>query len=148
LVRHTQLRWNIRQIIWRIEEQEKFVSHPCPKHADKVSRDESAASYSNLHVVREGEIKNCKKIWKQNLLAGKIYLDFPCTIGPHKKVAYDISAPDMGISISHYLVLEVIMFEETAELMCLSEGMPTGPSRTVHWQFPITIVDTTGLEVG
>jgi len=61
----------------------------------------------------------------------------------------DVNAKDQpwGMSITHHLVLELVVVEESAPLKRPSQGTPTGAARILRSQFPLIITNRAGLGV-
>jgi hypothetical protein len=142
-----QLRWRMRRLVWRIEESEKIVSNPCPKHVDKVPAGSSGIQHEYTRIIGEAELDRVKTPWKTDLSAGEVYCEFTAQLNATRKATHDESTPERGILISHALILEMVVVEEAAPLRRLNQGVPTGVARVLRATFPLTLTERAGLGV-
>jgi arrestin-related trafficking adapter 1 len=144
-------RWRLRRLVWRIEEVEKVVSHPCHKHGDKLDEGEVGKTHENIRTIGEEEVNYQKTPWKTDIQKGEIYSEFTGQLSKKlkKPVCYDVTAAGepWGMSITHHLVLELVVVEETAPLKRPTQTIPTGSARILRSQFPLILTTRAGLGV-
>lgn len=105
-----QNRWRLRKISWRICETTSIVSPACKHHCNKLGGDGKSMLHENVRTVGSGEIKSG---WKSDFESpgGKIEMEFMVGIPAHAEAACDIDSP-CGITVSHDLIIELIVAEE------------------------------------
>jgi hypothetical protein len=140
-------RWKLRRLSWKIEEIESMLSLPCPKHVNKVPEGQKGITVEETRSIGEQEINYSKNPWKADYDAGEIDAVFKAQLDPRKRSTIDVSAPDMGMSITHHLILEMVVMEEMAPLRRPSMMTQTGSARILRAQFPIVLSERAGLGV-
>jgi arrestin-related trafficking adapter 1 len=142
------IRWRMRRLVWRIEEIEKIISHPCSKHAAKAPEGEPGIMHENTRTIGEAEVNYQKNPWKTDIQAGEIDAEFICSLNAKVKrpPVHDVDAggEPYGMIISHHLVLELVMVEETAPLKRMNQATATGAARILRSQFPLTLTSRGG----
>lgn len=144
------VRWRLRRLVWRIEEMEKVISHACDKHIAKVTEGPGVL-HEHTRTIGEEEVNYTKNPWKTDIKAGEIDAEFVCKLT--KKVKHpaqcDVNAKDQpwGMSITHHLVLELVVVEESAPSKKLTQGTPTGAARILRSQFPLIVTNRAGLGI-
>lgn len=105
-----QNRWRLRKISWRIDEFSSVVSPACKFHSNRLGGDGKGMLHENVRTVGSGEIKSG---WKSDFESpgGKIEMEFMAGIPAHAEAACDIDSP-CGITVSHDLIIELIVAEE------------------------------------
>ena len=102
-------RWRLKKLSWRIDETSRVVSPACKQHNSKLGGDGKGLLHDDVRTVSSGEVKDG---WKSDFSAdGKIEVEFNAGIPAHAGVACDVDSP-CGISVSHNLVVEMIVAEE------------------------------------
>lgn len=103
-------RWRLRKLQWRIDETARVISPACKAHSSKLGGDGKGLLHSDVRTVGTGEIRNG---WKSDFTTedGKIEVEFCAGIPAHAEAACGLDSP-CGISVSHNLVVEMIVAEE------------------------------------
>lgn len=109
-----QTRWRLRKISWRIDESARVVSPACKSHSNKIGGDGKGMLHEDIRTIGSGEIKSG---WKSDFESpgGKIEMEFTAGIPAHVEAACDVDSP-CGITVSHNLVIELIVAEEHVSL--------------------------------
>jgi arrestin-related trafficking adapter 1 len=151
VVEKTSLRWRLRRLVWRIDEVEKIVSHPCPNHTSKVPDGGVGVMYEETRTIGEDEVNYQKNPWKTDIQAGEIDAEFICHLNTRLKrpPVCDVAAgaEPYGMTISHHLVVELVVVEETAPLRRPTQTAPTGAARILRSQFPLILTARAGLGI-
>jgi hypothetical protein len=148
--RNNQLRWRLRRLVWRVQEAEKVVSNPCPRHTDKVPAGSPGLQHEHTRTLGEFELDRAKTPWKTDSSTGSVYGEFSAKLNTVRgePPVYDENAPDRGILISHSLVLEMVVIEESTPLTRPNAtGIPTGAARILRATFPLTLTRRAGLGI-
>lgn len=159
-----QNRWRLRKISWRIDESTSVVSPACKHHSNKLGGDGKGMLHENVRTVGSGEIKSG---WKSDFESpgGKIEMEFMAGIPVHAEAAPDIDSP-CGITVSHDLIIELIVVEEHVShpafnsllknlylsmLQCPTTQTrlitPTGAARVLRMKFRLVCTDRSGLGI-
>ena len=136
-------RWRLRKLSWRIEENQKFVSPACPKHAQKVGGEGKGILHDETRVIAHEDIKNG---WKTDFEEGNVDVEFKAAVKAALKPLCDVESPN-GLSVTHNLVIEMVVAEEWAPLGKPSQATPTGAARVLRMQFHIVLTERSGLGV-
>ncbi|MCJ1379969.1 hypothetical protein MMC17_003072 [Xylographa soralifera] len=141
----TQRRWRIRKMNSRIEEHGKMISPPCPKHVHKVGGEGKGILSNDTRVLG---IQDFKDGWKSDFdtQGGLIEMEFPLSIKPIANPICDVDAPN-GLSITHKLILELIVAEEIVSLKNTKLVTPTGTARVLRMQFVLILTERSGLGI-
>jgi hypothetical protein len=139
-------RWRLRKMNWRIEETQKMVSPACPKHAEKLGGQGKGILHEDVRTIGEGEVDQRKNPWKNDLDAGDVDSMFYCAVNPAKKPVCDAEAQN-GMSVSHNLVVEMVVAEEWAPRSKPNQITPTGAARILRTQFHLLLTERPGLGV-
>ncbi|MCJ1389471.1 hypothetical protein MMC18_002328 [Xylographa bjoerkii] len=141
----SQRRWRIRKMNSRIEEHTKMISPPCPKHVHKVGGEGKGILSTETRVLG---IKDYKDGWKSDFdtQGGLIEMEFSASIKPSSNPICDVDAPT-GLSITHNLVLELIVAEEIVSLKNTKLVTPTGTARVLRMQFVLILTERSGLGI-
>lgn len=142
----SQIRWRLRKMSWRIEEHQKMISPPCPKHVQKVGGDGKGILHEDTRVVGEEEVKYEKNPWKSDFDAGDVDCEFKAVVNPALKPVCDVSAPN-GLSVTHNLVVEMVVAEEWVPLKKTHQVTPTGAARILRMQFHLIMTERAGLGI-
>ncbi|KAI5287522.1 hypothetical protein KEM52_001555 [Ascosphaera acerosa] len=159
---HTQTRWRLRKVIWRIEEHQKLVSTACPRHAHKLTGDAvttGGPAYHETRIVGHGEEKTG---WKTDFdtAGGEINFEFIASLRPGCEPLCDIF-PLMksdgvtplnpgALEVRHNLVIELIVAEEFATLAPgggVKSSTPTGAARVLRMLFHLNVTERSGLGI-
>jgi hypothetical protein len=141
------LRWRLRRLNWRIEEHMKLVSPACSKHQSKVSEGKDGILHEEIRNVGEHEIHHHKNPWKADYVAGELDCEFNASINPAKKPVCDVASDIYGLSVSHVLILEMVVAEEWVPSRRPQQATPTGAARILRAQFPLTLTLRAGMGV-
>jgi hypothetical protein len=136
-------RWRLRKLNWRIEENQKFVSPACPKHAQKVGGEGKGILHDEMRVIAHEEVKSG---WKTDFEEGKVDIEFKAAVNTALKPLCDVESPN-GLSITHNLVIEMVVAEEWAPLKKPNQATPTGAARVLRMQFHTVLTERSGLGV-
>lgn len=103
-------RWKLRRCNWRIEESSRMVATACSRHASKFNEATRSVLHEDARLISSAELKSG---WKSDFSAadGQVNLEFSANIPPQSNAACNVETPD-GASISHTLILEMIVAEE------------------------------------
>jgi arrestin-related trafficking adapter 1 len=148
--RSSQLRWRLRRLVWRVQETEKVVSNPCPRHTDKVPAGSPGLQHEHTRLLGELELDRAKTPWKTDSSTGAVYAEFAAKLNTVRGEAptNDENAPDRGILVSHALVVEMVVVEESSPLgRAGAQGIPTGAARILRATFPLTLTRRGGMGV-
>ena len=141
-----QIRWRLRRVNWRIEEHQKMYSPACPKHLAKAEG-KQGINHTETRTIGEHEVNYQKTPWKSNVIAGEVDCEFTCAVNASKKPVCDVVSTHIGLSISHILVLELVVAEEWAQNKRLHHASPTGAARILRTQFPLLLTKRAGLGI-
>ncbi|KAF2398619.1 hypothetical protein EJ06DRAFT_479737 [Trichodelitschia bisporula] len=141
---HHTLYWRLRKLSWRIEEHQKMTSPACPKHAPKLGA--KSLVHDDVRTVGEREVKFDKNPWKSDFAAGEIDAEFVAALNPAKKPVCDVDAPN-GLSVSHNLVIEMVVAEECSSVRRPGPPVATGGARILRMQFRVIVTERAGLGV-
>jgi arrestin-related trafficking adapter 1 len=137
----TQVRWALRKLIWRIEENEKMVSPACTKHANKVGGEGKGIEHENS---REVGMEELKQGWKTDHSDGVVEGEFMAHIDSNAKIQCDMES-QYGLKISHHLILELVIAEEWATNKRPESATPTGAARVLRTQFNLNVTERAGM---
>jgi arrestin-related trafficking adapter 1 len=139
-------RWRLRKLMWRVEEHSKVTSTPCSKHASKVPEGK-AVQHTDTRVIGSDEIKSG---WKTDFdtIGGEINIEFDASVAtkPTHKPVCDMESAS-GISVTHNLVLELIVAEEFCANKNPSVITPTGAARVLRMQFGLNVTERAGMGI-
>lgn len=148
--RSNRLRWRMRRLVWRVQEVEKVVSNPCSKHTDKVPAGSPGLQHDHTRTLGEAELDRARTPWKTDSSNGSVYCEFAAKLNTVRgePPVFDENAPDRGIIVSHSLVLEMVVVEESSPLARPgASGIPTGAARILRATFPLTLTRRAGMGV-
>ncbi|KAJ6261907.1 hypothetical protein Dda_2706 [Drechslerella dactyloides] len=144
VTRPNMTRWRLRKATWRLEERSRMVSVSCKHHGHKLGGEGKGVQYEDTKVLAQEELKSG---WKTDYSSadGKIEFEFHPGIP-----AYVTSTDDVdngaGLSVSHSLVLELIVAEE----YCPRNSKmvtPTGSARVLRMQFNMPTSARSGMGI-
>jgi hypothetical protein len=139
-------RWRLRKMNWRIEETQKMVSPACAKHAEKLGGQGRGINHDDVRTIGEGEIDQRRTPWKNDLEAGDVESVFHAAVNPSKKPVCDAEAPN-GMSVTHALVVEMVVAEEWTPRNKPSQITPTGAARILRTQFHLHLTERPGMGI-
>jgi hypothetical protein len=142
----SDVRWRLRKMNWRIEERQKMISPACSKHCLKLGGEGKGIQHEDTRVVGEGDIDYHKTPWKCDFEAGEVDAEFNCSVKALKKPVGDVEAEN-GLSITHSLILEMVVAEEWIPKHKPREVTPTGAARILRTQFHVVLSERSGLGI-
>jgi len=142
---HSIMRWRLRRLNWRIEEDQQILSTSCPKHTNKVPEGRDGISIKEKRTIGEHEVNPTKNPWKADYTAGEIESEFIASLSKHGTPT--VSDPSLKLEVSHMLVVEMVVSEEWAPVKKPNQATPTGSARILRAQFPLTLTQRPGLGV-
>lgn len=142
----SQIRWRVRKINWRIEEHQKMISPACSKHSQKVGGEGKGILHEDTRTVGEEEVKYEKNPWKSDFDAGDVDSEFHAVVNPALKPVCDVTAPN-GLSVTHNLVIEMVVAEEWVPLKKTHQVTPTGAARILRMQFHLVMTERAGMGI-
>lgn len=144
-LKNIQRRWRIRRMIWKIEESSMIISPACPKHANKVGGENKGILHENARSIGGDDLKDG---WKTDYdtQGGEITMEFLAAIKPNTHPVCDVDSPT-GLTVSHNLVLEIIVAEEQTTGRNTKGAMPTGSARVLRMQFKTTVTERAGMGI-
>ena len=140
-----QRRWRIRRMNWKIEENSRIISPACPKHANKLGGEGKGILHEDTRSIGGDDLKEG---WKTDYdtQGGEITMEFPAAIKHNSHPVCDVDSPT-GLSVSHNLVLEIIVAEEQTMGKNTKGAMPTGSARVLRMQFKTVVTERAGMGI-
>merc|ERR1711981_170285 len=142
----TVQRWRLRKMNWRIEETQKMVSPACAKHAEKLGGMGKGINHEDVRTIGEGELDQRKNPWKNDLDAGDVESIFYAACNPSKKPVCDAESAT-GMSVTHALVVEMVVAEEWTPRNKPNQVTPTGAARILRTQFHLHLTERPGMGI-
>ena len=141
-----ELRWRLKKMMWRIEENTRMVSVPCSKHAQKLGEGKGVQN-EDLRTLGNDELKSG---WKTDFdtAGGEITMEFDASLSTktsHRAVC-DVDSSG-GLEVKHVLVIELIVAEEFCPNKNRSLVTPTGAARVLRMQFSLTVTERAGMGI-
>ena len=140
------VRWRARRITWRIEEQEKTLSPACSKHQARLVADSRGFKHEHNRILGDEEIHYYKTPWKTDFDTGEVELEFKAVLKPNVKPVCDVEGPD-GFSVSHALIIEMVMAEEYFSAKKARHATPTGAARILRMSFKVHMTERGGMGI-
>ena len=154
-------RWKLKKINWRIDENAKVVSPACKTHRSRIPGNANAApggaaaggiEYTDTRIVGAGDVKDGWKADWTALEDGRIEMEVEFSTHLAAKPCCDVEDPadgGTGISVSHTLVVEAVVFEVliSGGNGSWTESLPSGSARVLRMQYPITVTERGGLGI-
>lgn len=140
-------RWKLKKVNWRIDELSKVISCACKAHKSRVTGG-SGIEYTDTRIIGAGDIKSG---WKADWTAhegGRIELEVEFSTHISAKPCCDVNDAGengSGISVSHVMVVEAVVFE--VGLSGDVESLPSGSARVLRMQFPVCVTERSGLGI-
>jgi len=139
-----QTRWRLRKLDWKLEETEKMVSPACSRHAHKVGGEGKGVQHETVRTLAEEELKEG---WKSDFDEGNIELEFTARAsGTPNRPLCDVESPT-GLSITHALVVEMIVAEEWVPIKKPNQISLTGAARVLRMQFQLVVTERSGMGI-
>lgn len=143
---HSQTRWRLKKMMWRIEEHSKVKSAPCARHQHKVTEGK-AIQHTESKQLGYDEMKNG---WKTDFdtAGGEIMLEFEASLATKSshKVCCDVDSQS-GLDVKHNLVIELIVAEEFVPNKNTNLITPTGAARVLRMQFALVVSERAGMGI-
>jgi hypothetical protein len=136
-------RWRLRKLSWRIEESQKFVSPACSKHAQKVGGEGKGVLHEEMRAIAHEEVRSG---WKTDCEDGNVDVEFKAAVITSLKPLCDVESPN-GLSVTHNLIIEMVVAEEWAPLKKPNQSTPTGAARVLRMQFHVVLTERSGLGI-
>ncbi|KAL1993216.1 hypothetical protein VTN49DRAFT_3165 [Thermomyces lanuginosus] len=142
---HTQNRWRLRKMMWRIEEHIQMNSVPCLKHAHKIGGEDKAVRHTEVRVIGHSEKSNG---WKTDFdtPGGEITMEFEAGIKPGSKPTCDLEV-EGDIQVKHMLIVELVVAEEYCPNRNPKSITPTGAARVLRMHFNLPVTERSGLGI-
>lgn len=139
-----QVRWRIRRMNWRIDENSKMISEACKTHAPKIGGEGKGVFHE--HTLELGR-DDVKEGWKTDYdtEGGDIEVEFKAGIRPGSHPLCDVESPT-GYSVCHTLAIEIIVAEEHL-LKNYKHPVPTGSARVLRMHFKLIVTERAGLGI-
>ncbi|SLM36416.1 arrestin (or s-antigen) n-terminal domain protein [Lasallia pustulata] len=143
--KETQTHWSIKKMNWRIDERTKVISAACPKHAHKVGGEGKGVLHQDNRVIGGEDMKNG---WKTDFDSpgGLIEMEFMASIKPGSNPLCDVETPT-GFTVTHNLVIELIVAEEYCTNKNTKLVTPTGTARVLRMQFTLVLTERSGMGI-
>jgi arrestin-related trafficking adapter 1 len=136
------VRWQPKQISWRIDEIARVFSPACPAHTMKLNNGEGKGLlYNDTRTVGEGESKGG---WTRNKMTGDMECELHIGTFPRALASCHVESK-CGINISHQLGVEFMVTEEISKGG--SEFHATVKSRVLRMTFPLDVTDRGGMGI-
>lgn len=146
LQKDAQLRWRLRKMNWRIEEHQKMVSPACPKHASKLGGSGKGVLHEDTRVIGSDEVKTGWKTDYGDGTDGNLEVEFQAAVNPALNPICDVESPN-GLTVTHNLVVEMVVAEEWAPRKRPDQATPTGAARVLRTQFNLVLTERAGLGI-
>ncbi|KAF3908429.1 hypothetical protein ABW21_db0201737 [Orbilia brochopaga] len=144
VTRANQTRWKLRKATWRIEERSRMISLACKHHSHKIGGENKGVQYEDVKVLAMEEHKNG---WKTDYSSADGKIDFEFSAGiPVSVPATDDVDNGNGLSVSHCMVLELIVAEEYCPRNT-KMVTPTGSARVLRMQFNMSTTARSGMGI-
>lgn len=138
-----QVRWRLRKMSWRLEETEKMISPACSKHAHKVGGEGKGVPHEDVRTLGYEERKEG---WKTDFNDGSLEMEFSCRPLGAPRPLCDVESPS-GMSITHNIVVELVVAEEWAANKRPDQATPTGAARVLRMQFGVMVTERSGMGI-
>lgn len=136
-------RWRLRKMTWKIEEMEKMISAACTKHSAKLGGEGKGVQHEDVRTLGGDELKEG---WKSDWSDGTLELEFSARpLSSHRPLC-DVESPT-GLTVTHALVIELVVAEEWAPLKRPDALTPTGAARVLRMQFQLMITERSGMGI-
>lgn len=142
----SHLRWRLMRINWRIEETEKVVSPPCPKHAAVEGTDafsQQGTPHTNTRCIGQGEFS---RGWKSDFVENIVEGEFTAAVNRNVKSCCDVEVTG-GISVTHKLYMEAVISQERVSDLHVTRGTLTGTNRVLRCNFGVQLTEKSGLGI-
>jgi hypothetical protein len=159
--------WKVKRVSWKLEEVTKTTAPACEKHKFMVApppptegeqqqqQDETAKKGVTRVESRILGEKHLHEGWKSDFSGadGTVDFEFEYRINPrrHKpnapKFACDLHSADLGIDITHSLLIELVVSKEYAPVGKPHMSAQTGTGRILRMHYGLVLTEHPGLGV-
>ncbi|KAK7204011.1 hypothetical protein BZA70DRAFT_281278 [Myxozyma melibiosi] len=140
--REKRTRWTLRKLNWVLNETAKTKQSVCKNHMS------STTPLDDVRGISSGEIR---RGWKTDFSNdGQIELEVPVSTFADEvslPVACNVAVPDIGFSVEHLLVVEMLVSEEHLPATGQHATTPTGAARILRMQFAVDLTERGGLGI-
>ena len=139
-------RWRLRKVMWHVEENLKMMAEPCDKHVGKVNPDRPIVQTTTRKLGNN----EYKEGWKSDFdtPGGEIVFDFEAALSykTKDKAVCDVVS-NVALTVSHSLVVELVVAEEFVSARNPRIITPTGSARVLRMHFNIVVTERGGMNV-
>jgi hypothetical protein len=136
-------RWRLRKMNWKIEEKEVMVSAACSKHSAKLGGEGKGVQHEDVRTLGEEDLKEG---WKSDWSDGTLEMEFAARPLGVSRPLCDVESPT-GLTITHALVIELVVAEEWASVKKPEALTPTGAARVLRMQFSLMVTERAGMGI-
>jgi len=155
---HSVEYWKLKRLSWKLEENVTTMAPACQKHAlkasssagdagDNGSEAKKSITRSDSRVIAHADMHSG---WKADYYStdGSIEAEIEYHVGgsSSRPISCDMRRSD-GTSITHRLVVEMVVAQEYAPLAHTRHVTPTGIARILRMNFGVVVTDRAGLGV-
>ncbi|KAK9378516.1 uncharacterized protein V2V93DRAFT_375866 [Kockiozyma suomiensis] len=135
-------RWTMRKFNWTLNETCKLKAVACDKHIS------SAVPLEDVRLISSGDLR---RGWKTDYSGdGEIEMEVPISTFTDDisiPAACDALVPDLGFSVEHSLVVEILVSEEYVPVGAHFAPSPTGAARILRMKFGVDLTERGGLGI-
>ncbi|KAK9470526.1 uncharacterized protein V1510DRAFT_422783 [Dipodascopsis tothii] len=132
-------RWRLKKLNWRLDEIAKGPHHGCKQHTS------SPAALEDIKTISSDSLKDGWKTDFDN--EGHIDIEVEISTLDTVPVCCNVSDPGLGVSVEHFLVIEMLVAEEITPATGQHVASPTGAARILRMQFSVDITERGGLGI-
>lgn len=138
-------RWRVRKMNWRIDEHSRIISAACEKHAHKIGGPGKGVLHEDTRTVGSEDLKSG---WKTDFdtPGGQVEMEFHAAVKANSHAVCDVDSPT-GLSLSHNLIIEIIVAEEQTHAKGGKYANPTGSARVLRMHFKLTLTERAGMGI-
>jgi arrestin-related trafficking adapter 1 len=146
-------KWKMRKINWRIDEVTKLRTAQCAQHAPPLGPDglpiQDKGKYNIAEFTKTLSSGELKTGWKSDFSGkGKIQIiDYQISTHALALGCCNTDDPTLGLTVSHALVMELVIAEEASAQKSSRQPIPTGAARVLRMQFNLMITERSGLGI-
>ena len=136
--------WVVKKMNWRIDEHAKMVSPPCSKHVDKVGHGKGVLN-QDIRTIGGAEFREG---WKNDFdePGGSLEMEIKAGIRPGSHPNCDVDSAS-GYTITHELVIEIVITEELCAFKLHKYYTPTGAARVLRMKFNLILTERSGMGI-
>lgn len=141
--------WKLKRLTWKLEESIATMAPPCEKHMPKATSDDDSAR-KGVKRTAERTIghQDMHSGWKSDYSPDGCVvaeIDFSCS--PALKPNCDLKIGSGCATITHQLVVEMVVVQEFAPVSQPKHITPTGIARILRMHFNVNVTERSGLGV-